>query len=95
MPVTKQFTYLASQTAHISAVTPRRGGTGGGTRLTISGSGFGFVFCLITIKLLYIADLTEINQINFDNDFFVYFYSLFTTYYKIIFLEIAEMIQIH
>ncbi|MBN3294524.1 PKHL1 protein, partial [Polypterus senegalus] len=35
------FTYKLSLTPVVTAVTPRRGGTGGGTSLTISGSGFG------------------------------------------------------
>nr|XP_055075552.1 fibrocystin-L-like [Misgurnus anguillicaudatus] len=34
------YTYRSSLTPVISAVTPRRGGTAGGTRLTITGSGF-------------------------------------------------------
>ncbi|XP_044514196.1 fibrocystin-L [Gracilinanus agilis] len=34
------FTYMASLTPVITEVTPRRGGTEGGTRLTIKGSGF-------------------------------------------------------
>ena len=35
------FTYKASITPTISNVNPRRGGTGGGTRVTITGTGFG------------------------------------------------------
>ncbi|KAG2464816.1 PKHL1 protein, partial [Polypterus senegalus] len=35
------FTYESLLTPVVTAVTPRRGGTGGGTSLTISGSGFG------------------------------------------------------
>ncbi|XP_028646739.2 fibrocystin-L-like [Erpetoichthys calabaricus] len=35
------FTYESSLTPVVTAVTPRRGGTGGGTKLTITGSGFG------------------------------------------------------
>ncbi|XP_052286416.1 fibrocystin-L-like [Dreissena polymorpha] len=35
------YTYDASLTPTISGVTPRRGGTGGGVNITISGSGFG------------------------------------------------------
>uniref|UniRef100_A0A8C4XEU0 PKHD1 like 1 n=1 Tax=Erpetoichthys calabaricus TaxID=27687 RepID=A0A8C4XEU0_ERPCA len=35
------FTYTSSLTPVVTAVTPRRGGTGGGTKLTITGSGFG------------------------------------------------------
>uniref|UniRef100_A0A8C4T925 PKHD1 like 1 n=1 Tax=Erpetoichthys calabaricus TaxID=27687 RepID=A0A8C4T925_ERPCA len=35
------FTYESALTPVVTAVTPRRGGTGGGTSLTITGSGFG------------------------------------------------------
>ena len=35
------YTYSVTKTAQISDVTPRRGGTGGGTKVTITGQGFG------------------------------------------------------
>ena len=35
------YTYDATLTAEITGVSPARGGTGGGTSLTIAGSGFG------------------------------------------------------
>uniref|UniRef100_A0A3B3X637 G8 domain-containing protein n=1 Tax=Poecilia mexicana TaxID=48701 RepID=A0A3B3X637_9TELE len=38
--VSQGFTYRAALTPVVSQVSPRRGGTAGGTRLTISGSGF-------------------------------------------------------
>ena len=38
------YNYQASLTPVITGVNPKRGGTGGGTRLTISGSGFGYGF---------------------------------------------------
>ncbi|TRY58767.1 hypothetical protein DNTS_034596, partial [Danionella cerebrum] len=38
--LTNGYTYRSSLTAVISNVTPRRGGTAGGTRLTVTGSGF-------------------------------------------------------
>lgn len=36
------YTYNAALTPTVSGVTPSRGGTGGGTTITISGSGFGY-----------------------------------------------------
>ncbi|PWA19457.1 hypothetical protein CCH79_00020609 [Gambusia affinis] len=46
--VSQGFTYRAALTPVVSQVSPRRGGTAGGTRLTISGSGFrrNLVFCV-------------------------------------------------
>ncbi len=38
------FTYKASLSATITAVNPNRGGTGGGNILTITGTGFVYVF---------------------------------------------------
>ncbi|KAJ8026384.1 Fibrocystin-L [Holothuria leucospilota] len=38
--VTNNLTYRANLTSYITSVEPRRGGTGGGTQLTIAGSGF-------------------------------------------------------
>lgn len=38
--ISNGFTYKSQLTPVISDVSPRRGGTAGGTRLTISGSGF-------------------------------------------------------
>jgi len=38
-----QYTYDPAITPEISNVTPQRGGTAGGTLLTITGSGFGWV----------------------------------------------------
>ena len=35
------YTYDSSLTPSITEVSPRRGGTGGGTTITITGSGFG------------------------------------------------------
>lgn len=37
-------TYQDSLTPHVQQVTPKRGGTGGGVTITITGSGFGYVF---------------------------------------------------
>ena len=37
---TKTFTYQNSKTPVITGVNPKRGGTGGGTRITVSGTGF-------------------------------------------------------
>lgn len=39
--LTGGYTYDASKTADITGVNPVRGGTGGGTALTITGTGFG------------------------------------------------------
>ncbi|XP_052805044.1 fibrocystin-L-like isoform X2 [Mya arenaria] len=39
--LSNEYTYDASLTPSVSGVTPRRGGTGGGTTITITGSGFG------------------------------------------------------
>jgi len=38
--LTNSYTYRSSLTPVITTVSPRRGGTAGGTRLTITGSGF-------------------------------------------------------
>ena len=38
-----QYTYDPAITPEITSVTPQRGGTAGGTLLTITGSGFGWV----------------------------------------------------
>ena len=35
------YTYRGSLTASVTGVNPKRGGTGGGTRITVTGSGFG------------------------------------------------------
>jgi hypothetical protein len=35
------YSYNAALSSVISGVSPKRGGTGGGTRITITGSGFG------------------------------------------------------
>ena len=49
-----QFTYRGSLTPEITSVSPAKGGTAGGTRITISGSGFGyaklFIFCHCTAR---------------------------------------------
>ena len=37
------YTYVSGGVPFISSVTPSRSGTGGGTRLTITGSGYGYV----------------------------------------------------
>lgn len=39
--LTSAYTYNSALTPTITGVNPRRGGTGGGTTLTVSGSGFG------------------------------------------------------
>ena len=39
--VTPQYTYDAALTPEITGVDPSRGGTGGGTTVTITGTGFG------------------------------------------------------
>ena len=39
--LSSSYTYDAGLTPTISGVSPSRGGTGGGTTLTVSGSGFG------------------------------------------------------
>lgn len=39
--LTGGYTYDASKTADITGVSPVRGGTGGGTALTVTGTGFG------------------------------------------------------
>lgn len=41
--LTKSYTYDSNLTSTVTDVTPTRGGTGGGTVLTITGSGFGLV----------------------------------------------------
>lgn len=41
------YTYDASITPEITNVNPARGGTGGGTQITITGTGFGYVLILI------------------------------------------------
>ena len=38
-----QYTYKDSLTPEVTGVTPARGGTAGGTTITIEGSGFGYV----------------------------------------------------
>ena len=40
---TTSYTYEDSLTPEVTSVEPRRGGTGGGTSLNITGSGFGYV----------------------------------------------------
>ncbi|XP_069478234.1 fibrocystin-L [Ambystoma mexicanum] len=45
------FTYRAALTPNISDVTPRRGGTGGGTRLTITGTGFSSTLADINVTI--------------------------------------------
>ena len=39
--LTDAYTYNPALTANVTMVTPARGGTAGGTRLTIEGTGFG------------------------------------------------------
>ena len=39
--LTDAYTYKDSLTGEVTAVSPSRGGTAGGTRITVSGSGFG------------------------------------------------------
>lgn len=39
--LTSSYTYDATLSPTVTSVTPRRSGTGGGTTLTIEGSGFG------------------------------------------------------
>ena len=38
-----KYTYDAALESIVTGVTPHRGGTGGGTKITITGSGFGWV----------------------------------------------------
>lgn len=35
------YTYVSSLTAEVTSLSPTRGGTGGGTSVTITGTGFG------------------------------------------------------
>ncbi|KAK7468041.1 hypothetical protein BaRGS_00036745, partial [Batillaria attramentaria] len=46
-----QYTYDASITPEVTGVEPRRGGTAGGTPLTISGSGFGTSIPNVSVKI--------------------------------------------
>ncbi|XP_064635071.1 fibrocystin-L-like [Lineus longissimus] len=46
-----QYTYQAALTPSISSVSPARGGTGGGTTLTITGSGFGTSSADVTVDI--------------------------------------------
>ncbi|XP_033757813.1 fibrocystin-L-like [Pecten maximus] len=49
---TLSYTYDSTKTPEISSVTPQRGGTGGGTRITVAGSGFGTIKsdCAVSIE---------------------------------------------
>jgi hypothetical protein len=47
--VTSTFEYKASLTPTITSSSPLRGGTGGGTLLTITGSGFPYDLKIITL----------------------------------------------
>ncbi|XP_064635838.1 fibrocystin-L-like [Lineus longissimus] len=46
-----QYTYQAALTPSISSVSPARGGTGGGTTITINGSGFGTSSSDVTVDI--------------------------------------------
>ena len=56
------FNYVASLTPSISSSSPLRGGTGGGTVLTISGSGFSYVIYLNSIQKLFILQYIYLNR---------------------------------
>ena len=51
------FTYKQENTAVITGVSPRRGGTAGGTRVTITGTNFNtFVVVQISLSFLRMCD---------------------------------------
>nr|XP_055075131.1 fibrocystin-L-like [Misgurnus anguillicaudatus] len=57
------YTYKSSLTPVISDVTPRRGGTGGGTRLTITGSGFSANVSELNVTIAgSVCDVQSANQ---------------------------------
>ncbi|XP_021354106.1 fibrocystin-L-like [Mizuhopecten yessoensis] len=66
---TLSYTYDATKTPEITDVTPTRGGTGGGTRITVSGSGFGTTKsdCSVTVEgSACVVDSVSNNQIVCD-----------------------------
>ncbi|NP_001305057.1 PKHD1 like 1, tandem duplicate 1 isoform X1 [Danio rerio] len=61
--LTSGYTYRSSLTPVISNVTPRRGGTAGGTRLTITGSGFSSNISEIAVTIAgSICDIQSANE---------------------------------
>ncbi|XP_021347967.1 fibrocystin-L-like [Mizuhopecten yessoensis] len=66
---TLSYTYDSTKTPEITGVTPTRGGTGGGTRITVSGSGFGSTKsdCSVTVEgSACVVDSVSNNQIVCD-----------------------------
>ena len=60
-----QFTYQTNLTASITSVTPNRGGTGGGTIITINGTNFPFVFSFFLSLFNRLIDFrTSVNEVN-------------------------------
>ncbi|KPP78019.1 fibrocystin-L-like, partial [Scleropages formosus] len=60
--VSNGFTYMASLTPVITGVTPRRGGTAGGTKLTITGSGFSTNSSEVNVTIA--GSICDINFVN-------------------------------
>ena len=50
---TGAYSYKSALTPVITEVSPRRGGTGGGTSLTIKGTGFAYVILMTYFTLTY------------------------------------------
>ncbi|XP_051729222.1 fibrocystin-L-like [Ctenopharyngodon idella] len=61
--LTNSYTYRSSLTPVITSVTPRRGGTAGGTRLTITGSGFSSNVSEVTVTIAgSVCDVQSANE---------------------------------
>ncbi|XP_051526679.1 fibrocystin-L-like [Myxocyprinus asiaticus] len=61
--LTSSYTYKSSLTPVITGVTPRRGGTAGGTRLTVTGSGFSTNVNEVTVTIAgSVCDVQSANQ---------------------------------
>ncbi|KAA0710214.1 Fibrocystin-L Polycystic kidney and hepatic disease 1-like protein 1 [Triplophysa tibetana] len=61
--ITAGYTYRSSLTPVITDVTPRRGGTAGGTRLTITGSGFSVNTSEVTVTIAgSVCDVQSANE---------------------------------
>nr|XP_009292515.1 fibrocystin-L isoform X2 [Danio rerio] len=61
--LTSGYTYRSSLTPVITNITPRRGGTAGGTRLTITGSGFSSNFSEIGVTIAgSVCDIQSANE---------------------------------
>ncbi|XP_069121982.1 fibrocystin-L-like [Argopecten irradians] len=66
---TLSYTYDSTKTPEVTGVTPSRGGTGGGTRITVTGSGFGTSKsdCAVSIEgSVCVVDSVTNNQIVCD-----------------------------